>query len=125
MAIASQKITDVFVSNLRPPEIPLDTILDLWHLRYGSLLCTVRVVDIQNDAPSADFLTRNYIRIIGYIRARGRDWRTDTYVLDRGPYRLRLHRSSIDDTILSRLELKDDDENHREQSAANTHATPG
>lgn len=127
MAIASQKMPDVFARNLRPPDAPLDTILDLWYLRHGSLLYTARIVDIQDDAPRADFLTRNYMRVIGYIRAHhAHVWHSaGDYTLDRGPYRLRMYHSSIDDSILSRLELKADNENHREQSVADTNATPG
>jgi hypothetical protein len=126
VAIASQKISSTFAPKLLPPEIPLDTLLDLWYLKHGPLLFTVRVVDIQDDAHRADFLTRNFIRVVGYVRANSpRDWVHDYYTLDHGPYRLRLHHSVIHDTILSRLELKEDNEHHRKQSVANTNAAPG
>lgn len=127
MAIASQKIPDVFARNLQPPEVPLATVLDLWYLRHGSLLHTTRVVDIQDGAPRAEFLTRNYIRTLGYIRTH-HAWAWGSagdYTLDHGPYRLRMYHSTVDDTILSRLELKADNENPREQSVADTNATPG
>ena len=113
---------------LPPLDAPWETILDSWYLVRGDapVKFAREAVEDNIGVNNPDFLTRNIVRIC-YALVRKElgffDYQTDTYMIECGPYVLRLYPGSSSISWAFQyavsLTLKDNNGNSRKQSIAN------